>query len=39
LIGIASILLIVIINRSSKDFFQKSERNQTEKEEKPEALI
>jgi uncharacterized membrane protein len=36
LIGIASILLIVIINRSSKDFFQKSERNPTEKEEKPE---
>ena len=36
LIGIASILLIVIINRSSKDFFQKSEKNQTENEDKSE---
>jgi putative membrane protein len=33
LIGIASILLIVVLNRSSKEFFQKSEKNQTEKQE------
>ncbi len=31
LIGIASILLIYIINRSTKDFFQKPDRNQTAK--------
>jgi uncharacterized membrane protein len=31
LIGIASILLIVIVNRSSKDFFQKPEKNQAAK--------
>ena len=31
LIGIASILLIVIVNRSSKDFFQKPEKNQAVK--------
>jgi len=31
LIGIASVLLIVIINRSSKEFFQKPEKDQVEK--------
>jgi hypothetical protein len=28
LIGIASILLIFIVNRSTKDFFQKPDKNQ-----------
>jgi putative membrane protein len=31
LIGIASVLLIYIVNRSSKDFFQKPEKNQSSK--------
>ncbi|MGD0644037.1 MAG: DUF373 family protein [Candidatus Bathyarchaeia archaeon] len=31
LIGIASVLLIFIINRSTKDFFQKADKNQLEK--------
>jgi hypothetical protein len=31
LIGIASVLLIFIINRSTKNFFQKSEKNQASK--------
>ena len=33
LIGIASILLILIVNRSSKDFFQKTEKMQITKQE------
>jgi putative membrane protein len=33
LIGIASILIIIIINRSAKDFFQKTDKKQEEKQE------